>query len=213
MSNFSVPGQSVSDSSVFNTSFVVSCSPPKKSSDPLDTSNLSPGVIYANSSKTLKFVSNPIQTDVTQSEQCDINQLLQSNPDVSGLSLMLDNSDVADRSSYLSIEDFLPPSQYHDILDIAEFTRNAERAFFELPASIRKQFNNDPLQLCQSVESNNPDTLSLLNQYIYGTSDPQSAGTASRQGASSTNDSSKSINTVVETPPVEPSTGESSKST
>lgn len=192
------PGQSVSDSSIYDTSFVVSCSPPQKSKDGLTSAP--PGVIYANSEHTLKFVSNPIQTDVTQAVQCDVNQLLKSNPDINGLSLTLDTPQ--DRSEFLDIEDFLPPSQYHDIFDIIEFSKQAERSFFQLPASLRKLYNNDPMQLCAKVEQNDSATLAALNEYIYGlmkqSSEQQSGATASRQGASSTSETSDATTNVVE---------------
>lgn len=139
--------------------------PLKKSSSPLDDTELTP-YIFADNKKTQVYIDNPILTDVTQAVHTDIHKILQQNPDVSGLSLILDDPAQNSASDRVSIEDFLPPSQYHDIFDIHEFVENSRKSFAMLPAKLRKMFNNDPAALCQAIEGKDPRAISALNEFL-----------------------------------------------
>lgn len=143
----------------------------------------SPGSsILADSSKKTVFVDNPILTDVTQAPHTDIHTILNQNPDVSGLSLLLDDPARTDLRERVSIEDFIQPSQHVDIFDLEEFISNAKRSFNLLPASFRKLYNNNPMELVKAFDKNEPKALSLLQEYLGIEQELQSAGAS---GASS----------------------------
>lgn len=166
-----------SPSSTF-TSFVVPYSGDPKEQQrkgPLDVSK----VRFADKEKTKVWIDNPVLTDVTQVEQTDLKHILAANPDINGLSLLLDDAAKDELRDIVSIEDFLEPSQYVDIFDIQDFISNAKNSFNRLPVSLRKIFNNDPFQLIDAVSSKNPAALSALEQYLNPLlDDRQSSGTA-----------------------------------
>lgn len=135
-----------------------------------------------------KFVSNPLVTDVTLREQCELQYLFQQNPDITGLSLVADDAASKERTSSISVEDFLPAQDHYDIFDLAAFIENAKNQFNKLPVKLRMMYNNNPVELCADLEKNYSAALANMQQFF----DPilpesQSSATASRQGASSPN--------------------------
>lgn len=137
---------------------------------------------FVDSKKTKVWIENPVLTDVTQIEQCDLKHILQANPDINGLSLLLDDPSLDSMQDNFHLEDFLEPSGHIDIFDLDDFMKRTRRSFMSLPASLRKEFNNSPLLLAQSLNdsSRKTETLALLQKYfnplIEGS---QSSGTPS----------------------------------
>lgn len=177
------PGQSVPDASLYSTRYTIPCDPETLSSDGIPHSPKN--TLYANKAKTLRFIHNPICTKLSDAINCDVKELLRQHPDLNGLDLHLDNSDLLDNTNAIELEDFLPPSQYYNVLDIVEFTHQAENSFNALPARIRKQFNNNVGLLSQALERNDLAVLSSLYEYLNITPEQQNGETASRQRASS----------------------------
>lgn len=138
-------------------------------------------VLWANKKEKTVFVYNPILTDVTQEVHTDIHQILRQNPDVSGLSLIVDDASTEELRQMVSIQDFLPPSQYVDVFDIAEYVEHAKRQFSYLPASLRKAYNNDPMELGRRLASNDPKAYASLQQYLGIDATSISLGQASGQ--------------------------------
>lgn len=103
---------------------------------------------------------NPILTDQTQCKQTDLQYIFSQNPDVNGLSLILDDSAKRERLSSVSIDDFLEPKDHYDIFDINNFIENAKYQFTKLPISFRMQFGNDPFNLISSLSD--PSTSSKV---------------------------------------------------
>lgn len=137
-----------------------------------------PTRFFADCKAKTVFVDNPILTDVTQEAQCDIRTILQGNPDLSGLGLILDDSALEAVRDSVSIEDFLPPSDHYDVFDLYDFIENSKKAFNRLPARLRKTYNNDPAQLAKAFESKDPGALAALYDYLQISPDSKSAGQA-----------------------------------
>lgn len=153
---------------------------------------------FADSKKKTVFIDNPILTDVTQVVHTDIHSILSNNPDVSGLSLILDDPAANQLRDSVSFEDFVEPSQYVDIFDVQDFVENAKRSFTLLPASLRKQFNNDPFALVNAIEKNDTRAVSLLRDYLGIDSDLNSSGEA--KAPSSVSDNTKTKDDAVAPP-------------
>lgn len=150
-----------------------------KKSDSL-SSKIKSRIPYANKEKTLVFLDNPLLTDVTQEIQTDLKHILSSHPDVSGLSLLLE--DPASMDLPIQLEDFLPPTQYTDIFDLRDFIDNAHKRFSLLPASVRKKFNNSPYVLAEMLQNSKTkaDTLALLENYLLNPDDQSNAQPAAQ---------------------------------
>lgn len=127
---------------------------------------------YANKQKTLQFISNPICTDVTQTNQTDIKTILNQNPDLSGLSVLLNDTQKYEaRQDAVSIDDFLPETEFHDFLDYYQFIRNAQQKYDLLPTSIKQKYP-DVAQLCTAIESKDSAALTALSNWLYGQPEP-----------------------------------------
>ncbi|UPW40885.1 internal scaffolding protein [Sigmofec virus UA08Rod_6251] len=111
---------------------------------------------------------NPVITDQTQRKQTDLAHILQSNPDVSGLSLLLDDKVRQEKLQSISVEDFLEPKDHYDIFDIYEFVENAKYSFNSLPVKFRMQYDNDPMKFLNAVnnESTSSKTLAALSDAL-----------------------------------------------
>lgn len=157
-----------------------------------------------------KYVDNPIITDETLVKQCDLSYILSEHPDISGLSLLLDDSAKEERLSTVSVEDFLEPKDHYDIFDIQDFINNAHHQFSKLPISLRKKYNNNPINLVHDLSqehANFADVESYFASLLYP--DGKNGVTASRQGASSpsasaVNPASDTNNVVVNSAPEKP---------
>lgn len=151
--------------------------------DPLrgDPRPFNEGIIFSNKAKTEVYVDNPVLTDVTQLPQTDLKTILSANPDVSGLSLLLEDPSEQNLRDTVSIEDFIEPSNYVDVFDLYNFVNQAEKSFAMLPASLRKAFNNSPLELSKALSSkDNTAAISLLEKYLEPlTPSSDSSGTPS----------------------------------
>lgn len=121
---------------------------------------------FVDKEKTKVWIDNPVLTDVSQVVQTDLKHILGHNPDINGLSLLLDDPSKDDLRESVQIEDFLEPSQYVDIFDIQDFIGNAKNSFYRLPAGLRKCFHNNPFELIDLVTSKDPAALSLLEEYL-----------------------------------------------
>lgn len=157
-------------------------------------------VKFADSKKKLVFIDNPIITDETQLVHTDLKQILKSNPDINGLSLLLDDSAERDRIASIQLEDFIPPSQYVDIFDLDDFVKNAKRKFLELPVEIRKKFNNNPLELCNAIDKKESAAISLLENYLGIESTNNSGAITSANSTVNEQkiDGSKEVNSSIE---------------
>lgn len=157
-------------------------------------------VKFADVKKKLVFIDNPVITDETQLVHTDIKQILQSNPDINGLSLLLDDSAEKGRIASIQLEDFIPPSQYVDIFDLDDFVKNAKRKFLELPVELRKKFNNNPLELCNAVDKKDSAAISLLENYLGIDSEKNSSAITSANSTSNEQkkSDSKEVNSSTE---------------
>lgn len=136
--------------------------------------------LFADKKKKTVYIDNPILTDVTQAVHTDIKKILAQNPDVNGLSLILEDSVAEHNASAVQFEDFMLPSQYRDIFDIQEFVERSKRSFNLLPASLRKQYNNNPAELCSALDKKDPRAVSAINDFL-GLSQTNSVSQASGQ--------------------------------
>lgn len=152
-------------------------------------SGLPTSLYFADASRKLVFIDNPILTDVTQEPHTNIKTILSQNPDVSSLSLILDDPANSELSNRVSIEDFIQPSQYVDIFDIQDFVSNAARSFSMLPANFRKQYDNDPAKLISALENNESQALASLQHFLGIDSSTQSAAASEAPLNSELNDS------------------------
>lgn len=154
-------------------------------------------VKFADKSKKLVFVDNPIVTDVTQTAHTDIQHILNQNPDISGLSLLLDDPAADSARDCVQLEDFIQPSQYVDIFDIQEFVEQSKRSFNMLPAAIRKQFNNNPANLVSALDSKDSSALASLYEYLRINPESKSAspGDVSEPEKTASKSSTKSSDT------------------
>lgn len=139
--------------------------PLSKNVNPLDDVKIS-DYIFVDAKKTKVFKDNPVLTDVTQAVHTDIHKILQQNPDVNGLSLILEDAAAAHNSDFVQFEDFVEPSRYRDIFDVQEFYDRAKRSFSLLPAKLRKAYNNDPAQLCSAISSKDPLAVSAISEFL-----------------------------------------------
>ncbi|UPW41615.1 internal scaffolding protein [Peromfec virus RodF8_40] len=194
MTNLFCPPGSSSDPFDYCTSYTRAASTSDAPSAKDGASVIPPGVIYANKQKTLVFLGdNPVCTDVSQREQSDLKILLKNNPDINGLALQLDEDEK--KGASLTLEDFLPDKQYYDILDLQRFVTKMDNNFQQLPASIRKQFDNNPYQLAAALEDPAKNTSILKNLYDYLNYEPQQNGsTAPPAQASSTSGTQSTTN-------------------
>lgn len=133
-----------------------------------------PTSFFADEKKKTVFIDNPILTDVTQEPHTNIHTILSQNPDVNGLSLILDDTARQQLQETVSVNDFLEPASYYDVFDIQDFVDNAKRSFELLPASLRKQFNNNPMELVSRIDKRDQRALSALQEYL-GIDNVQSA--------------------------------------
>lgn len=122
--------------------------------------------IFVDKKRTRVFIDNPILTDETQSIHTDIHKILQQNPDVNGLSLILEDEASKYNANLVQLEDFLQPSRYTDIFDLHDFVKQSERSFAMLPASLRKQFNNSAAELCSALQSKDPRAVQAINDFL-----------------------------------------------
>lgn len=141
---------------------------------------------------------NPILTDETMRLQTDLNHIFSQHPDISGLSLLLDDSSKEERLSTVSIEDFLPPKDHYDIFDIEEFIESSKSQFRKLPVEFRMLYNNDPMQLISALENQktSSETLAALSDILKplmpGQTPIQSSETATVDNASKSSDNAAS---------------------
>lgn len=126
-----------------------------------------PNVIFADKKHTTCYVNNPVLTDTSQVKQTDLKHILASNPDVNGLSLLVNDS-AANYDDYVSIEDFMEPSNYVDIFDVYDFVNRSKASFAQLPASFRKMYNNDPAVLCRALNDDKTSAavIDSLSKYL-----------------------------------------------
>lgn len=124
-----------------------------------------------------KYIDNPMITDETLREQCELSYLFSQNPDISGLSLVTDDKAAQERMATVSVEDFLPAKDHYDIFDISEFVDNAKSQFRKLPIELRMKYNNDPLQLCAAFDNDYSAALADMQQYFSPLMPSQSSGT------------------------------------
>lgn len=149
------------------TTFVRSATAAELSGTKIDSDGFPVNSVkFADKKNKLVWIDNPVITDSTQEMQTDIHQILSQNPDINGLSLILDDPAANHIQNVLQIEDFMPPSQYVDVFDVQEFVERSKRAFFMLPASLRKQFNNDPMLLASRLENKDPRALAAIQDFL-----------------------------------------------
>lgn len=113
-----------------------------------------------------KFVPNPICTDVTLTEQTDLKYLFSQNPDVNGLSLIVDDSKREEQLSTISVEDFLEPADHYDIFDYYNFIENCKVKFRSLPAAVRKKYGDNPINLVSALDADYSGTVADMEQYF-----------------------------------------------
>lgn len=176
MSVFRVPSGFEAKNEQYYHTYTVTCSPPDKTKTGLQ--DVPDDTIYANKQKTLKFVDNPILTDVTAAENCDLKKIMAANPDVSGLSLIFDDSALDELRNTVSLEDFIPPQQYTDIFDLQDFIDDAKAKFYMMPASFRKIYNNNVMELFSAMKTNQP----LVAENFYKTLQEKPPETRSDSG-------------------------------
>lgn len=113
-----------------------------------------------------KFIDNPLVTDVTLREQCELQYLFQQNPDITGLSLVADDKAAEERTATVSVEDFLPAKDHYDIHDMAEFIDNAKQQFNKLPVKLRMMYNNNPMELVDAMDKDYGAALANMQQFF-----------------------------------------------
>lgn len=122
------------------------------------------------SKKTSKQVAayNPVLTDQTMRAQTDLKHIFNAHPDISGLSLLLDDVAQEKRLETVSIEDFLPPKDHYDIFDMEEFIENSKDQFRKLPIDFRMQFDNDPMALVNALDNDttSAQTIAALSNIL-----------------------------------------------
>lgn len=197
MSNFlsSAVPRPVSDE--FYTGYTLPYSGIKSVKDSNGVSTLPPGVQFVPGSKKTKiFTDNPLLTDTSQIVQTDIKTILQQNPDINGLSLLIDDP-AQPYADSVSIEDFIPPSNYVDIFDVHDFVKNAERSFNSLPASFRKLYNNSYTELCSALSSSVSRTAAMeaLGKYIDVSLNSSNSGSTPAVGSQLTPETSQNNST------------------
>lgn len=121
---------------------------------------------FVDASRSTVYINNPILTDVTQAEHTDIYKILQQNPDVNGLSLILEDAASQHNSEMVSFEDFVPPSRYTDIFDVQDFYKQAQKSFQLLPAALRKMYDNDPASLVDAISKKDPRAVSAIESFL-----------------------------------------------
>lgn len=142
---------------------------------------------------------NPVCTDQTMRKQTDLRYLFEQNPDVSGMSLLLDDSARQERLDYVQFEDFVEPKEFYDIFDVQEFVEDAKASFKALPVQFRMQYGNDPINFVRQF--NDPATSSkvidslatalgrpvpeALKSQTAETSAPQSSSESSKKSSQS----------------------------
>lgn len=127
---------------------------------------------------------NPVCTDQTMRVQTDLSYLLQQNPDISGLSLILDDVKQQERLDYVQFEDFMEPKTSYDIFDFQQFVEKAKKSFDLLPVKFRMEYQNNPFNFISAF--NDPLTsqktiaalAEQLNRKATGVSPSQSGETS-----------------------------------
>ncbi|UPW41596.1 hypothetical protein [Peromfec virus RodF8_46] len=113
-----------------------------------------------------RFFDNPLITDVSQSKQCDLKYIFSQNPDINGMSLIVDDASREEELSSISVEDFLEPKDHYDIFDAAEFIDNAKRQFRKLPGALRSFYGDNPINLCRALDSDYSGTVSKMQEFF-----------------------------------------------
>lgn len=113
-----------------------------------------------------RFVDNPVLTDESQAIQTDLKYILNQNPDLNGLGLILDDTAREERLASVSIEDFIPPADHYDIFDLYNFIEHAKSQFKKLPAELRLRYNNNPLELVKAFEADETSALQDFSEYF-----------------------------------------------
>ncbi|UPW40902.1 internal scaffolding protein [Sigmofec virus UA08Rod_6143] len=151
------------------------------------------GLKFVDKAKTQVFIDNPLCVHSEDAPQCDLKKILAGNPDVNGLSLLLDDSYKEDLRERLSISDFVPPGPDVDLLDYFNFMKESKNAFMQLPASFRKLYDNDVSVLCSKLADPTSElaVLQQLKEYVDIGDYLQNGETPVRQGAQA-NSSSQS---------------------
>ncbi|UPW40924.1 internal scaffolding protein [Sigmofec virus UA08Rod_6110] len=103
---------------------------------------------------------NPVCTDETMRGQTDLHALFSQHPDISGLSLLLDDEQRQQALDTVQFEDFMEPQDHYDIFDLYQFVEQAKSSFRSLPIQFRMQYNNDPLNFISQF--NDPATSSKV---------------------------------------------------
>lgn len=154
------------DSSDYDTTFVKDYEGPPVTLDDIKRNlGVSP-VKFADKKRTKVWIDNPVLTDVSQVVQTDLKTILGNNPDVSGLSLLLDDTALEDIKERIAVQDFIAPSQYVDIFDVQDFMNQATNSFKQLPASLRKAYNNDVAKLVSALERPNSASAAPLLEFL-----------------------------------------------
>lgn len=107
------------------------------------------GINYAKTPATKIAAMNPVITDQSMRPQTDLAYLFSQNPDISGLSLVMDDTARQDRLDTVSFEDFVEPKDSYDIFDLHEFVEQAKSSFNSLPVAFRMQYDNNPINFVQ----------------------------------------------------------------
>lgn len=104
---------------------------------------------------------NPICTREELRPQTDLSYLFKQNPDVSGLSLVLDDAQRQEALESVQFEDFMAPKDHYDIFDLYEFVEEAKQSFKSLPVGFRMQYGNDPMNFLANFNNDLTSTKTI----------------------------------------------------